>query len=332
MSSSIVKKLHLGRLAYWSYYAPKSLIHRWIQRDPLRRSIDAWGQQQMEAAAHQLQPLTVQSQNPPEIHFLSGHKFWYQTCFCAYSMVQQAKCYLRPVIYDDGTLQSSDRTAIQRIFPDVRIVDYQEIEAHLDANLPPQKFPALRSNRLTYPHLRKLTDIHAGSTGWKLVLDSDMLFFQPPRLLMDWLRSPQSPCHMVDIKTMYGYSNQLMTELTGAPIPERINVGVCGLQSKAIDWEELEFWCKTMIDREGKSYYQEQAITAMLMARQPRVAVPAETYVVMPERAEVLSPQATLHHYVDTSKPWYFRYAWKHIINHPKLSSSISDSPFILET
>ncbi len=328
--SSIVKKLGLGRMVYWSYYAPKSLVQRWIQRDPFRRSIDAWGQHQMEAAAYQLQPLSVQ-QNPAEIHFLSGRMFWYQTCFCAYSMVQQAKMYLRPVIYDDGTLQAQHRAAIQRIFPDVRMIDYQEIEAHLDANLPRHKFPALRSNRLTYPHLRKLTDIHAGSQGWKLVLDSDMLFFHSPTLLMDWLRSPQSACHMVDIKTVYGYSSDLMTELAGVPIPERINVGVCGLQSEAMDWEELEFWCKTMIDREGKSYYQEQAITAMLMARQPRMAVPAEAYVVMPDRQEVLSPQAILHHYVDKSKPWYFRYAWKHIINHAELDSRFSDSPFVVE-
>lgn len=328
--SSIAKKLRLGRVLYWSYYAPKGLVQRWIERDPVRRSMDAWGQKQMEAAAHHL-PTLVPSANPPEIHFLSGCKFWYQTVFCAYSMVQQSKVYLRPVIYDDGTLRSPDRAAIQRIFPDVRIIDYQEIEAQLDANLPQHKFPALRSNRLTYPHLRKLTDIHAGSQGWKLVLDSDMLFFHPPTLLLDWLRSPQSPCHMIDIKTVYGYSDRLMTELAGAAIPERINVGVCGLQSEAMDWEELEFWCKTMIDREGKSYYQEQAMTAMLMARQSRLAVPAETYVVMPDRQEVLSPQAILHHYVDKSKPWYFRHAWKHIINCSALNSQISNGSLAME-
>jgi len=322
--ASIVKKLHLGRMVYWSYYAPKGLVHRWIQRDPVRRSIDAWGRQQMEAAAHQLQPFAVPNHDVPEIHFLTGRKFWYQTCFCAYSMVQQSQQYLRPVIYDDGTLQSSHRDAIRRIFPDAQMIDYPEIEAKLEANLPRQQFPSLRATRLTYPHLRKLTDIHVGSQDWKLVLDSDMLFFHPPTLLLDWLQSPQAPCHMVDIKTVYGYSAALMTELTGVPIPERINVGVCGLQSESFDWDELEFWCKTMIEREGTSYYQEQAMAAMLMARHPRVAIPVEDYIVMPDRQEVLSPQGILHHYVDQSKPWYFRHAWKHIIQNIDLNSQLS--------
>jgi len=180
--------------------------------------------------------------------------------------------------------------------------------------LPEQQFPYLRQRRLAYPNLRKLTDIHAGASGWKLVLDSDMLFFRPSTFLLDWLRSPQVPCHMVDIETAYGYSDKLMASLSGTTIPERINVGICGLNSSTLDWNELEFWCKTLIEQEGTHYYQEQALVAMLMARQACAIAPAKDYLVMPTCAEVKAPQAVLHHYVSDSKPWYFRYGWKNAI------------------
>jgi hypothetical protein len=121
---------------------------------------------------------------------------------------------------------------------------------------------------------------------------------------------------MVDVETCYGYSNALMTFLAQAEIPERLNVGICGLKSEDIDWEQLEHWCKTMIEQQGTHYYQEQALVAMLMAGKPCAVAPDEDYIVMPNREEVIQPKAVLHHYVADSKPWYFRYGWKHILKH----------------
>ncbi len=314
------KKLGLGVAMYRLYHAPKGMIHRYVKRDPIRRAIDRQSQQAMAAAAYHLKPLPDFGTGAAlEIHFLSGRNFWYQTCFCAYSMAQHSRVNLRLVIYDDGTLEPSHESEFQRIFPNVRIVSQATIQAQLEANLPQQQFPTLRQRRLAYPNLRKLTDIHAGSTGWKLVLDSDMLFFRSPTLLLDWLRAPQAPCHMVDVETAYGYSSSLMASLTGNPIPDRINVGICGLNSSTLDWDELEFWCKTLIEQEGTHYYQEQALVAMLMARQPCTIANASDYIVLPDRTEVCAPRAVLHHYVADSKPWYFRYGWRNSVPSSKL-------------
>lgn len=312
---SQAKNIGLGVAIYHLYHAPKGMIYHYVKRDPIRRAIDSQAKLEMENAVYQLQPLPgFGTGNALEIHFLSGKQFWYQTCFCAYSMAQQSKVNLSPVIYDDGTLAPNHYIEFKRIFPNVRIITKEVIQAQLETHLPEQQFPYLRQRRLTYPNLRKLTDIHIGSSGWKLVLDSDMLFFQPPTFLINWLRSPQVPCHMVDVETAYGYSQSLMTSLAGVSIPDRINVGICGLNSDDLDWHELEFWCKTLIEQEGTHYYQEQAIVAMLMARQ-NCAIAAEAdYLVLPDRAEVLSPKAVLHHYVADSKPWYFRYGWRNAV------------------
>ncbi len=309
------RDLGLGVALYHGYHAPKGLMQHYLRRDPFRRAGDERASQHMETAAYQLPPLQTGLTAPlGEIHFLSGQRFWYQTCFCAYSLIQQSGQYLRPVIYDDGSLAPQHQAEIARIFPDSRIVTRGAIETRLDTCLPWKQFPTLRSRRLEYPNLRKLTDIHAGTQGWKLVLDSDMLCWRSPTLLLEWLRSPQQPCYMVDVETSYGYSPALMTALAQAPIPERVNVGICGLNSNTLDWDELEFWCRTLQEREGTHYYQEQAMLAMLMARQFCVVAPESDYVVMPTRAEVKQPQAILHHYVADAKPWYFRYAWQQVL------------------
>jgi hypothetical protein len=307
---NFAKGLSLGKIVYWSYYAPKGRLQKSLQRGVVKQIGDRQAKRQMVAAAHRLPPLTP-TPNPDRIYFLSGRQFWYQTCFCAYSLVVRSGIYLRPVVYDDGSLTPANVAAIRRIFPDAEIITAAATEAKLDQYLPSSRFPTLRSRRLAYFNLRKLTDIHVNAQGWKLVLDSDMLFFRPPEFILNWLASPQQPCYMVDVKTAYGYSDQLMSRLAGVTIPDKINVGICGLQSESIDWDELEYWCKTMIETEGSHYYQEQAIAAMLMARQPSAIAPAEDYILMPSQIEVQQPKGVMHHYVADSKPWYFRYGWQ---------------------
>jgi hypothetical protein len=161
--------------------------------------------------------------------------------------------------------------------------------------------------------LRKITDIHAGSDGWKLVLDSDMLFHGRPQFILDWLSAPDRSCHMLDIDDAYGYSADILQELAGSELPKRLNVGLCGLNSSEIDWEKLEYWCRELVMREGTHYAMEQAMVAMLIAGNPRVAAPANDYVVSPARCEAECPTAVLHHYTAESKAWYFRFAWRHV-------------------
>ena len=121
--------------------------------------------------------------------------------------------------------------------------------------------------------------------------------------------------HAVDCQESYGYSRKLLERLAGAPIPSLVNVGLCGLRSEALDWELLESWSAELIAREKTNYYLEQALVAMLVAREPAAAVlPGSDYVTKPAEAEVLFPKAVMHHYVDNSKRWYFRYGWRRAV------------------
>jgi hypothetical protein len=166
--------------------------------------------------------------------------------------------------------------------------------------------------------LRKLTDVHSGGGGWKLVLDSDMLFHGRPIFILDWLDAPDRPCHMIDVADAYGYSGDLLRELAGSDLPARVNIGICGLNSDSIDWEKLEYWCRELVAREGVLYLMDQALVAMLTAGKQCANAPAQTYIVEPNRIEAERPTAVLHHYTAESKAWYYRFAWRHITTLPR--------------
>jgi hypothetical protein len=265
----------------------------------------------MIAAARRLSALPSPGVGAPEITFLTGRRYWYQTAFCAWSIGQAAGTAIRFAFCDDGSFDDALVAEAQRLFPGCGVDRRAEVERRLDAHLPESRFPALRRQRRVYAHLRKLTDVHAGRSGWRLVLDSDMLCFREPSQLMDWLAAPSRPLHMIDVATAYGYPPATLALLAGRTLPECINVGACGLRSDALDWDQLESWCAQLLVRHGSSYYLEQALTALILAGQPAMALPPADYLVMPNALECLHPTAAIHHYVDLSKRGYFRSAWR---------------------
>jgi hypothetical protein len=282
----------------------------WEQRRTAR------GRLAMEAAARDLPPLPRATGAPLSLHLLTGRRFWYQAAFCLWTLARHAQRPLVPVIYDDGTLDAEHRAPLVRLFPSARFVPSDEIAARLDTHLPATRFPVLRERWRNYPNIRKLTDPHLGSAAWKLVIDSDLLFFRRPDALISWLDAPAAPLHAVDCENSYGYSRPLMNDLAGAPVADLINVGLAGLDSASLDWERLEFWCRRLIERERTSYYLEQALIAMLVAGRPCTIMPACDYVTLPRPPEARECRAVMHHYVAVSKRWYFQHNWRYVLAH----------------
>jgi len=303
-----------GRLLYLAWYQPRGWLQRsWREGGPVAQWITRRGRLEMIAAARLLPPLRAPAPDAPEVNYLTGRRFWFQTAFCHWSLCRQAGRTMRAVFWDDGTFAAEQAAEAGRLFPGSRVVRAPEIEAGLERNLPAVRFPVLRRRRLEYPNLRKITDVHAGAAGWRLVLDSDLLFFRRPDLLLRWLAAPDRPLHMTDVRDAYGYSAEFLATLAGRPMPHRLNVGLCGLRSDELDWERLESWCRRLQEAEGTSYYQEQALVALMLAGRECAVAPARDYLLMPSEAEARQPAAVMHHYVDLSKRGYFRHAWRRV-------------------
>ncbi len=304
-----------GRALYRCFYEPLGHVQALLRAGgPWEKRRTERGRAEMEAAAATL-PLPVTQGEFLEVHVLTGKNFWYQTAFCLYSYSHYTRRPLRPVLYDDGSLDDVSRRKLERLFPEVRRVSFGAALEKLETQLPRSRFPHLRERWDHYPNIRKLIDPHLGSRGWKLVMDSDLLFFREPEFLLSWQDTSEHPLHGVDAETSYGYSRPLLEELSGRPLAEKLNVGLCGLRSETLDFDRLEFLCRRLIEQEGTHYYLEQALVAILLAGQPCAVAPAADYLTLPTPPEASECRAVMHHYVANSKRWYFQRNWRRIHN-----------------
>jgi hypothetical protein len=242
---------------------------------------------------------------------LVGRRFWFMAAFALVSLQRQINLAVHVHFYDDGSLQVKQREKLETLAGKATFYDRPGIEARIDRFLPEAKFPCIRERLRNYPNLKKLTDPHVGSTGGKLVMDADILFFGRPMEQLQWCYKPQDILCATDIIESYGYSRPLMETLAGAAIPTKINVGITGLCSENLDWELLEYWCRELIAREKTNYYLEQALVAMLCAMRPFTQLALQRYITGPSDEEVLAGEGVMQHYVDLSKKEYFRSAWK---------------------
>lgn len=268
----------------------------------------------MIAASLHLPPMQCDVNGLP-LYFLTGTKYLYQTLFCIkslYSVSSEKYCIY---LIDDGSFDSILINRINKQLPGAITVKRESLDQLIEQLLPINNFPILHRKRKEYIHIRKLIDIHLLQDGrdYKIVLDSDMLFFKNPKDLIEWLKTPDGPIYMIDCYESYGYSISKMAEIISKPIPNLVNVGIIGLKSSDINWQELEQWIKILEEENGKSYFLEQALSAMLIGDKNSKILEREKYVVNPTHIEITEEIGTLHHYVDLSKKGYFNIAWKKI-------------------
>jgi hypothetical protein len=300
--------LTAGRVVYLLYHAPKGAI----QKGP-RKIFNGWlGKRRILRALPSFvldEPPSV-SGDPVELHALIGARYLPEACLLNHSFAWASRRPVIPTFYDDGTLTPDDCALLKSKLPRARFFLRPEIEQRLEERLPAARFPCLRKLRPAYPHIRKLTDIHLFPGEWKLVSDADILFFGHPGALLEHVAARRA-CHMVDIAPAYGVPTTDLEALAGRPLHPKVNVGLCHLPTHAIDWDFVEHCAATLLARHGFTYYLEQALTAVLLARLDATPLPASDYVVYPDAATARAASAPAIHYVDDSRAFYYAFAWQ---------------------
>lgn len=305
----------LGKIVYHGFYRPQAALRHCIASGgPLNLWRLQQGRKEMRARASHLPNPTPGGAYPLHVHMLTGSRFWDMTTFCLWSLSHVAERLVAPTLYDDGSLHPEQFHNIQRLFPDARWVKRSTTVALLEERLPREKFPSLREQWQSYPNIRKLIDVHLERPDWKLVLDSDLLFFRKPDYLLEWLANPERPLHAVDYEESYGFPRSTMESLCGATLPHRLNVGICGLHSDQLDWEQIEYWTSSLLQQYGSHYFLEQALVAMLCAGKSCAVAPAEDYITCPQEPERSECSAVMHHYVAHSKDQYFKRNWINVL------------------
>jgi hypothetical protein len=261
--------------------------------------------------------------DPVSVHFMAGESHWHLTCFCMYSLLKHSTLNLVPILHDDGTLREQQWDEMRRIIPGLQRVTIDQAEALVDIHLPTTHFPALRKMRDRLTLMRKILDVHAGGSGPGLFLDSDILFYREPVFLNRWLREGRQPIYMKDFQDSYGYPAEVLRSVFGRSMPPRVNTGIAGFYSPSMDWERLEYWASRLPAGE-LNHFAEQSLTAMLMGESGGEPTPPEDYVISPDRGEVRSPQAVMHHYVVPSRTWYYIDAIPRFVKSAAADGSLS--------
>lgn len=303
-----------GRLVYFIVHRPREWVDRSLQfRGPINQFRNYRGRKSMERAARELRPRQYGGK-PLKPYFLTGHRFWYQTVWCAYSLAESSRLDVHPVVFDDGTLSPAQCAAINEVFPGAEVHSFGEARERLLSNFSTDTFPNLIDRWHHYPNIRKLIDPHLldDHHDYKMVLDSDMLFFSRPAALLEaWNTGLRVAA--TDVMESYGYQRLFMESLTGQALPKKVNVGIAGMYSSDLNWREIEEWIERLHNAEGTSYFLEQALIAMLFSRRDSLLLDGIDYRVMPPRSDWETPSAVMHHYVAESKEGYFRHTWRYL-------------------
>lgn len=315
MSMRLLTELGLGRIWYAAWHKPRTLLHD-IER---QGGFGAWramrlGQARLNAAASHFTGIQGEELNGITLNLLTGTRYWDQSVACIHTLQRHAGLNVHVRFLDDGTLTGNQAETLARLSPFASIQGEKESRARMLKLLPAERYPALHALWSRYKHIRKLTDAHLGREGVNLVLDSDMLFHALPGELLEWCRSPETAVAMRDCEESYGYPRERMSELAGAAIPDRINVGIVGLRSDSVDWSSVEIWASTLIREFGSHYFLEQALSAMLLAQMPHRILDAARYRVIANHRPDAESEAALVHYVAGAKRQYFDRDWRALL------------------
>ena len=316
----------LGKLAYYLYFRPIGAVKRSIREGgPVEQWITERGRQSMELAAWQLGAKgdfgfwnsEFENKNPSgtkkqlELHMVVGKRFWYMASFALVSLKKHLSSPVQVHFYSDGTLTAEHEKVLRQLPVEAVFHGSDEIMARVEKELPRTRYPVLRERLDNYPNIRKLISPHVGSHGPKIVLDADVLFFGKPDELCEWLEKPKGVLCATDITESYGYSRDLLEKLADGRLPAKVNVGVTGMISEKIDWDQLEKWCAELHAQEGKSYYLEQALIAMMCVGNGLLQLAEKRYITYPHEVETSARAGVMQHYVDLSKKQYFRELWR---------------------
>lgn len=307
----------LGRLKHRFYRIPAEKIARirqWgiaatLQHPRHRREMEAFVWEELSV------PERSHSDTTFEVSFMTGAHHWYQTALCSWSLQRQISSGLAVEILDDGTLTREQGNRLMELNQQCRIISKAEADSRVEQFLPHRRYERLHQWRERQMLFRKLVDTHVGHSEWRLFLDSDMLFFQPPTELVAWWKSPDCCIFQTDCWESYGYSRELIQSLIGQQMIAAANIGIFSLKGADIDWDEVQHWLQKLEDAEGSRYNVTQCVTTMLMSRQPHKRLDAGAYLVFPGPGRPPPDSSRiLEHYVADAKPWYFGHAWRNLV------------------
>jgi hypothetical protein len=240
----------------------------------------------------------------PAIHVVLGRDYWRMAIWMLASFFLATKRSWPVYLHDDGTVDEQALSAIQAVVPDARLIARKEADAAMTQHL--SDFPALRQLRKVLPLSLKLIDANLIPVkGPRFIFDSDLIFFDRPRELLEWAdMSINCSYFQKDITDASAVDlSRVQTEIGVSPIWS-LNSGVCALQDGFIDLEFLEdVMVRFSLLTAQRRWTVEQTLYAILASRYDSRLLPS-AYVLT--GSGPCPSGAIMRHYVGVVRQQFF--------------------------
>jgi len=214
------------------------------------------------------------------IHVLTGEKDWQLCAWMLASFFHYTEHTWSVAIHDDGTLTEQIRRELASLFKNARIIPRAQADATLDAALKP--LPFAYEYRGMHPLALKIFDMPYYCEAPRfLMLDSDVLFFNHPREIMDWVGNGAKECWFnEDIAEGSLVSEKESLEDLGVKLWPRVNSGIALITKEAIDFEFCDRVLGETSVLKGHMWRVEQTLFALCASRYGKGGLLPKTYEV----------------------------------------------------
>ncbi|MCA2977008.1 MAG: hypothetical protein INH41_22655 [Myxococcaceae bacterium] len=279
------------RLGLWHYRLADDWPWRALARSAQRR------RRALGPLIERLPPVAVSDDARVEVHVLSGDAQADLGVVSSWSLLRFLSG-ASLVVHSDGTLSGASQARWRARVPGVRFVSEDEARAASQRLL--EGLPEVARWHARNWAAQQTVDFSACARAPRLLsLDTDVLCFQPPRAVLDWLDAGAAPARWNrDLGTRYSAPLDVLKAATGLELPERLNCGfMLTPRFGRDDFERLERALRGM-SRAGldmNQLWSSQTYLAVMAAHHPGAAALPAAYDV---RRGPTRPDEVVRHYV----------------------------------
>ncbi len=240
---------------------------------------------------------------PVPVHLLTGANDWPMSLWMLASWHYFTGHTWPVVVHDDGTLDADGSEALQRVFPQTRILWRKDTDRKMSATL--AQLPGCLAYREQHPLALKIFDVPHYADGRFFLFDSDVLFFAPPGELLSWADSQDdSVWFNEDVAEGSLVSAEEAAGSLGIRLWPRVNSGLIAGLSQAFDPAFCERCLSETRIKEGHFWRIEQTLFALAASQYDKGGLLPASYEVSLEKHA--RPGVIARHYVGAVRDCFF--------------------------
>jgi len=233
------------------------------------------------------------------IHLLASKHDWKMALWMLASFHDTSGRNWPVVLHEDGSMGETEISIFRRLFPEIRLITRLEADAAMLQIL--QNYPRCAEYRRKMPHGLKAFDIpYFCESDRFLMFDPDVLFFQRPQEILDWVDHPvDGSCWFnQDFQEPSPISQASAIDDMGIYLWPRVNSGLCLLHKQTVsDLAAMEgYLAHPALQDPNIQWRVEQTLLALCASKANKGGLLPSSYEVSPNKHR--QPTCVARHYV----------------------------------